>query len=78
VEQLPTPDEPDGNEADSKAVVSFDPIDSRHLSSLPLVRGRIVKLLKASQNNMHTSSNILFAIVCSLPNFVQNPLLTPA
>jgi hypothetical protein len=70
-EHSPMPDGPDGNEADSKAAVSFDPIDARHLSSLPLVRGRLVKLLKASQNNMHTSSNILYAIVCIVLNFVR-------
>ncbi|KAJ3890668.1 hypothetical protein GG344DRAFT_88728 [Lentinula edodes] len=39
--------------------LGFTPIDSRHLSSLPLVRGRIVKLLKASTNNMHVSNNMI-------------------
>lgn len=63
-------DGPDDNEADQKATVSFDAIDARHLSSLPLVRGRIVKLLKASQNNIHTSNNILFAIVCIGLDFI--------
>lgn len=58
------PDDPQINEGDSKIAVSFDPIDTRHLSSLPLVRGRLVKLLKASQNNMHSSTNMLVAIVC--------------
>lgn len=42
----------------------FQPIDARHLSSLPLVRARIVKLLKASKNNMHASNNLILAIVC--------------
>ena len=58
------PDDPQVNEGDSKVTISFDPIDTRHLSSLPLVRGRLVKLLKASQNNMHSSTNLLVAIVC--------------
>ncbi|KAH7883860.1 hypothetical protein F5I97DRAFT_1606658 [Phlebopus sp. FC_14] len=40
----------------------FDPIDSRHLSSLPLVKNRIIKLLKASKNYMHASNNLLMTI----------------
>jgi len=46
--------------------LNFTPIDARHLSSLPLISGRLVKLLKASQNNMHASSNILITLVCFL------------
>lgn len=45
--------------------LGFTPIDARHLSSLPLVRGRVVKLLKASTNNMHVSNNMLVTIVRS-------------
>jgi hypothetical protein len=62
--ELQRPDGPETKEGDSKVAISFDPIDTRHLSSLPLVRGRIVKLLKASQNNMHSSTNLLVALVC--------------
>ncbi|KAF9243844.1 hypothetical protein BU15DRAFT_86274 [Melanogaster broomeanus] len=40
----------------------FDPIDSRHLSSLPLVKNRIVKLLRASSNHIHASNNLLMTI----------------
>ncbi|EGO01685.1 hypothetical protein SERLA73DRAFT_166216 [Serpula lacrymans var. lacrymans S7.3] len=40
----------------------FDPIDERHLSSLALVRNRIVKLLKASKNYIHASNNLLLTI----------------
>ncbi|KAF7340022.1 B-block-TFIIIC domain-containing protein [Mycena venus] len=40
----------------------FTPIDARHLSSMPLVKGRIIKLLKASKNLMHASNNMLIAI----------------
>lgn len=50
-------------DVDLRSTVSFEPIDTRHLSSLPLIRARIVKLLKASQNNMHNSTNMLIAIV---------------
>lgn len=41
----------------------FDPIDSRHLSSLPLVRARITKLLKASPHHLHAYQNLLVKIV---------------
>ncbi|EIW86464.1 hypothetical protein CONPUDRAFT_86434 [Coniophora puteana RWD-64-598 SS2] len=42
--------------------LQFEAIDSRHLSSLILVRSRLVKLLKASKNNVHPSNNLLVAI----------------
>ncbi|KAH7915130.1 hypothetical protein BJ138DRAFT_998508 [Hygrophoropsis aurantiaca] len=48
-------------------IISFDPIDSRHLSSLPLVRNRIVTLLKASKNYIHASNNLLMTIGFSNP-----------
>ncbi len=47
--------------SDIKAL-NFTPIDARHLSSLPLVRGRVVKLLKASKNQMHPSNNMIITI----------------
>ncbi|KZT22146.1 hypothetical protein NEOLEDRAFT_1138493 [Neolentinus lepideus HHB14362 ss-1] len=47
--------------------VHFDPIDARHLSSLPLVKARIVKLLKACKNNMHVSQNLILSIGFSHP-----------
>jgi len=43
--------------------LDFEPVDSRHLSSLPLIKNRIVKLLKASQNNIHASNNLMITIV---------------
>jgi len=46
-----------------KTVLDFTPIDARHLSSLPLVRSRVVKLLKASKNHIHESNNMLITIV---------------
>ena len=55
---------------------SFDPIDSRHMSSLPLVRSRVIKLLKASRNNLHTSQNMLATIVSILHIFVYLFVLT--
>lgn len=44
--------------------LAFDPIDLRHLSSTPLVRSRVIKLLKNSPHNMHTMHNLLATIVC--------------
>jgi transcription factor C subunit 3 len=43
----------------------FEPMDARHLSSLPLLRARVVKLLKASKNQMHESNNIMLKLVCT-------------
>ena len=43
--------------------VHFDPIDSRHLSSMPLLKARLTKLLKNCPHYMHTSSNIMLKIV---------------
>lgn len=51
---------------DSSSQILFDPIDSRHLSSLPLVKNRIIKLLKASRNHIHQSNNLLMTIVSNL------------
>ncbi|KAJ6519412.1 hypothetical protein C8R45DRAFT_1066116 [Mycena sanguinolenta] len=52
-EEDPPPEHPD---------LDFPPIDARHLSSQPLVKARIIKLLKASKNLMHASHNMLIAI----------------
>ncbi|KAF9073871.1 hypothetical protein BDP27DRAFT_1318300 [Rhodocollybia butyracea] len=49
------------------ASLGFTPIDARHLSSLPLVRGRVVKLLKASTNHIHVSNNMLVTIGFAKP-----------
>lgn len=45
------------------APVEFEPMDARHLSSLPLVRARVIKLLKASRNNLHPANNIIVTLV---------------
>jgi hypothetical protein len=55
--------------------LDFQPIDARHLSSLPLVRARVLKLLKASRNHMHPSNNMLVTIVCFLCSYCR-PSLT--
>ncbi|KAJ2930499.1 hypothetical protein H1R20_g6596, partial [Candolleomyces eurysporus] len=60
------PEVDDEDDANS-AALQFTPIDSRHLSSLPLVKARIVKLLKASQNNIHASNNLLLTLGFSNP-----------
>ncbi|KAF5319851.1 hypothetical protein D9758_018452 [Tetrapyrgos nigripes] len=67
--EQPKPDVPDEEEKDKETAdsLNFTPIDARHLSSLPLVRARVVKLLKASRNHMHVSSNMLLTIGFSNP-----------
>ncbi|KAG5651227.1 hypothetical protein H0H81_009422 [Sphagnurus paluster] len=60
-----TPDEEDG--VTDIQSLDFSAIDARHLSSLPLVRGRVVKLLKASRNQMHASNNMLITLGFSNP-----------
>lgn len=42
--------------------IMFDTIDGRHLSSLHLIKNRVVRLLKASMNHIHASNNLLVAI----------------
>ncbi|VDB93398.1 unnamed protein product [Peniophora sp. CBMAI 1063] len=72
---LPTPtpapdakDEDDEDyQPDAEAVapptdVTFDPIDARHLSSLALVKARIVKLLKSAQGNVYPAQNLIVTI----------------
>lgn len=43
--------------------LQFDPIDSRHLTSMKIVRHRVIKLLEGSKNNMHAMLNMLITIV---------------
>ena len=43
--------------------IQFEPIETRHLSSLPLIRGRLEKLLKSSPHQMHTAQNLLVTLV---------------
>ncbi|KAJ7693612.1 hypothetical protein B0H17DRAFT_1059213 [Mycena rosella] len=61
--QVTTTDVQDEEESVLEArALNFSPIDARHLSSMPLVKARVIKLLKASKNFMHASSNMLIAI----------------
>jgi hypothetical protein len=53
----------DGTPAAESLNLDFEPVDSRHMSSLQLIKNRIVKLLKASQNNIHPSNNLIVTIV---------------
>ncbi|KAI6046107.1 hypothetical protein EDC04DRAFT_1872913 [Pisolithus marmoratus] len=59
--QLPSAIDEVGPTGESPQIM-FDPIDGRHLSSLHLVKNRVVRLLKASMNHMHASNNLLVAI----------------
>lgn len=56
--------EEDSDTEDSDSL-NFTPIDARHLSSLPLISARIIRLLKASKNHIHASNNMLITIVGS-------------
>ncbi|TFK36810.1 hypothetical protein BDQ12DRAFT_633054 [Crucibulum laeve] len=58
--------EEDATYVDSPTL-DFSPIDARHLSSLPLIRARVVKLLKASKNYIHASNNMLITLGFSNP-----------
>jgi hypothetical protein len=40
--------------------------DNRHLSSLPIVRARIVELLSRCTNNLHSARNLLVSMVSKL------------
>jgi transcription factor C subunit 3 len=62
--QEPTiePDDDEDRVTDPKSL-EFTSIDARHLSSLPLIRARVVKLLKASRNQMHAANNMLLTLV---------------
>lgn len=57
----------DGTLSAASLELDFEPVDSRHLSSLPLIKNRIVKLLKASQNNIHASNNLIITIGITNP-----------
>ncbi|TFK30753.1 hypothetical protein FA15DRAFT_580399 [Coprinopsis marcescibilis] len=52
----------DDDELSSIPSLDFTQIDSRHLSSLPLVKARVIKLLKASKNSIHASNNMLLTL----------------
>ncbi|SJL05812.1 uncharacterized protein ARMOST_09148 [Armillaria ostoyae] len=42
--------------------LNFTPIDARHLSSLPLIRARVLNLLKVSKNQIHPANNLIVTI----------------
>jgi transcription factor C subunit 3 len=53
----------DDSEPEDSDLLNFTPIDARHLSSLPLVSARVIRLLKASKNCIHASNNMLITLV---------------
>ncbi|KAI0823034.1 hypothetical protein BC628DRAFT_1365542 [Trametes gibbosa] len=55
-------DEIEQDESKPLVPMHFDPIDSRHLSSMTLLKSRLTKLLKSCPHYMHTSSNIMLKI----------------
>jgi oxalate---CoA ligase len=57
--------------------LTFTPIDARHLSSLPLISARVVRLLKASKNHIHASNNMLITLVrCSSFLIISNLIIS--
>lgn len=56
--------------------LEFTTIDARHLSSLPLIKGRLIQLLKASKDHVHASMNILLRLVCPYYHFPGHTYLT--
>jgi hypothetical protein len=63
----------------SKGPLEFDPIDSRHLSSLPLVRSRVMKLLNHCPGGTCLIKSALPAIASRAtkpPPFCYSQLLT--
>ena len=65
-DEVDSEDDDDQEETKTFAPVHFDPMDSRHLSSLPVLRARLAKLLKNCPHQMHTSNNLMVRIVSGL------------
>ncbi|KAI0757275.1 hypothetical protein C8Q80DRAFT_1132805 [Daedaleopsis nitida] len=61
-------DDSDQEETKPLAPVHFDSIDARHLSSLPVLKSRLTKLLKNCPHYMHTSHNLMAKIGFVNPN----------
>ena len=57
------PDLIENEDVQGSQSLTFTPIDARHLSSLPLISARVVRLLKASKNHIHASNNMLITLV---------------
>lgn len=57
------PDLVENEDVQGSQSLSFTPIDARHLSSLPLISARVIRLLKASKNHIHASNNMLITLV---------------
>nr|GAT43664.1 predicted protein [Mycena chlorophos] len=70
------PEEDGEQPAAPKVDLDFTPIDARHISSLPLLKARVIKLLKASKNQMHASNNMLVAIGFAHPTKTDRRFFT--
>ena len=67
------PDVVEDEDIQGSQSLTFTPIDARHLSSLPLISARVVRLLKASKNHIHASNNMLITLVrCSSFLIINN------
>jgi hypothetical protein len=66
-------DEEDGANTEKyrSPVHSFAPLDARHLSSITIVRSRLVKLLDGCANRMHAAHNIIKTLVSAYMKAVE-------
>ena len=70
------PDLVENEDVQGSQPLTFTPIDARHLSSLPLISARVVRLLKASKNHIHASNNMLITLVrYSLFSIISNLII---
>ena len=69
-EEAKHPADADHSESIISSSLKFEPMDARHLSSLPLLRARVERLLKACKNEMHESNNIMLKLVGPLPDIL--------
>lgn len=52
--------------AGPRSKLQFEPIDSRHLASTELIKSRVIKLLKNSENGLHSYQNLIVTIVSTV------------
>lgn len=56
-------DEDEGEGDSTPPAVHFEPIDARHLSSLSLIKTRVIKLLKQYKDHTYPVQNLVVSIV---------------
>jgi hypothetical protein len=61
--QKATHHESEEENSDDNEDSGFKPLDRRHLTSLVIVRARLLKLLERCANGMHVARNLITAVV---------------